>query len=172
MPGHGGDARREPVDIVEQVERVRDAHHPDERDERVEDDEPGEVRRRHQVDDDAGDNRLHDQLRGRAEVEDVIERAEPEHQAGRDEQRRQRGRAGSRPSSRSRTRQRDRAPAEERHGLAVPAGAVRSREKPGASREARTIGVSTAESASAPSSVSRVAVTFTGQARVAELPES
>ena len=45
MPGDGRDARRQSVDVVEQVEGVGDADHPHQREQRVDDDDAGDVAR-------------------------------------------------------------------------------------------------------------------------------
>ena len=49
--GDRGDAGRKPVDVVEQIERVRDADHPEDREQGVDDGRSRERDRRQPVDD-------------------------------------------------------------------------------------------------------------------------
>ena len=135
--GHGGNARRQPVDVVEQVERVGDAHDPDERQQRIQRDDSGEARGRHQEHDDAGHDRLHDELGRRAEVKDVVEGPEREHQARRDEERHERHERCAQ-HRRDCERGRHRAAAEQRDGFPMPAIAMRPGEGANPMRERST----------------------------------
>ena len=122
--GNRGDAGRQTVDVVEQVEGVGDADDPHEREQRIDGRAAGDVCRRHQKHDDGGDDGLRDELGRGAEVREVVERPEHEHQPGADEQRQQR--LQRRTEERGAEEGRDnRVAPQNRDGLGMPAVALR-----------------------------------------------
>ena len=100
----------------------------------VDDDDAGDVSGRHQIDHDSGHDGLHDELRRRTEMQDIVERAEPEHQSRGHEQGHER-RKWRRERRGDGKRERDGAAAEERNRLTVPAIVVGVGQKPAPARE-------------------------------------
>ena len=119
-------ARRQPVHVVEQVERVGHADDPDEREQAIDRNPAGDRDRRHQPQDDRRDHHLPDQLRQRLHGADVVEHAEQEHQPGIERQRqeplvrRMKKHAAGEPDC-------DGDPPEQRHRPPMPA--IRGRER-------------------------------------------
>src|SRR3954452_10754320 len=80
--GNSGDTRGQPVHVVEQVERVRDADNPGEGEELVDDDGTCDIRRCHDEEQDARHKHLDDELHRRPDADEIVHRAERGHQAG------------------------------------------------------------------------------------------
>ena len=89
-PCDGGNAGRETVDVIEQVEGVGDADDPDERQQAVHRRNSGDVGRGHQEHDDRRNDGLDNELGRRSEAEHIVDRTESEHEPSADEQRQQR----------------------------------------------------------------------------------
>jgi hypothetical protein len=119
--GDQRDRRREAVHVVEQVERVGDAHDPEERDEDVDEPVPGQPQQEPELQEDRGEEDLRQELDLGTEGPHVVQQPHARHREGGEGEDRERAVAVGDDECGAERGQHDAHPAEQGDGLAVPA---------------------------------------------------